>query len=45
MTTEEDVMLLDRFEGSWSYLTNLKWVKLSEDGRVQPSSFPPKGDH
>ncbi|KAK8138031.1 hypothetical protein PG984_001411 [Apiospora sp. TS-2023a] len=45
MTTEESVMLLDRFEGSWSYLTNLKWVKLSEDGRVQPSSFPPKGDH
>ncbi|KAK7924286.1 hypothetical protein PG985_006340 [Apiospora marii] len=45
LTTEEDVMLLDRFEGSWSYLTNLKWVKLSEDGRVQPSSFPPKGDH
>ncbi|KAK8088472.1 hypothetical protein PG997_003433 [Apiospora hydei] len=45
LTTEENVMLLDRFEGSWSYLTNLKWVKLAEGGTVKPSTFPPKGDH
>ncbi|KAK6842909.1 hypothetical protein PG987_003769 [Apiospora arundinis] len=45
LTSDANVMLLDRFEGSWSYLTNLKWIKLSEDGTVKPSMFPPKGDH
>ncbi|KAL2137141.1 hypothetical protein VTI74DRAFT_8773 [Chaetomium olivicolor] len=43
LTTEANVMLLSRFEGSWSYLTNLTWVKVSSSGNVKPSSFPPQG--
>ncbi|KAK4124600.1 hypothetical protein N657DRAFT_633644 [Parathielavia appendiculata] len=43
LTTEANVQLLSRFEGSWSYLTNLAWVKVSAAGHVKPSSFPPQG--
>lgn len=45
LTAEENAVLLDRWEGSWSYLTNMKWIRLSEDGKLKPASFPPKGDH
>ncbi|KAI0165187.1 translation machinery-associated protein 16 [Hypoxylon sp. FL1284] len=45
LDTEEDAALLCRFEGSWSYLTALKWVRVSSTGTIHPSSFPPKGDH
>ncbi|KAI1762294.1 translation machinery-associated protein 16 [Hypoxylon sp. FL1150] len=45
LDTEENAAVLGRFEGSWSYLTGLKWVRISSAGAVQPSSFPPRGDH
>lgn len=45
LTAEENAVLLDRWEGSWSYLTNIKWIRLSEDGKVKSASFPPRGDH
>ncbi|KAI1475937.1 hypothetical protein K445DRAFT_66655 [Daldinia sp. EC12] len=45
LDTEENVSLLTRWEGSWSYLTTLKWVRISSAGGVQPSSFPPRGEH
>ncbi|TPX18145.1 uncharacterized protein E0L32_002654 [Thyridium curvatum] len=45
LTTEDNVALLERWEGSWTYLTTLAWVRISESGTVSPSSFPPKGDH
>lgn len=45
LDTEENVKLLGRWEGSWSYLTTLKWVRVSSAGHVQPSSFPPRGEH
>lgn len=45
LDTEENAELLNRWEGSWSYLTTLKWVRVSCKGTVQPSSFPPRGDH
>ena len=45
LTSEENAVLLDRWEGSWSYLTNMKWIRLSEDGKLKSASFPPKGDH
>ncbi|KAI0828800.1 translation machinery-associated protein 16 [Hypoxylon sp. FL0890] len=45
LDTEENVKLLGRWEGSWSYLTTLKWVRVSSAGQVQPSSFPPRGGH
>ncbi|KAH6623509.1 translation machinery-associated protein 16 [Chaetomium tenue] len=43
LTVEANVQLLSRFEGSWSYLTSLSWVKVSAAGNVKPSSFPPQG--
>lgn len=43
LTTEQNIGLLNRFEGSWSFLTNLAWVKVSAAGNVKPSSFPPQG--
>ncbi|KAI4862322.1 translation machinery-associated protein 16 [Hypoxylon rubiginosum] len=45
LDTEENAALLGRYEGSWSYLTGLQWVRISSAGTVQPSSFPPRGDH
>ncbi|KAK4247176.1 translation machinery-associated protein 16 [Corynascus novoguineensis] len=43
LSSEADVQLLSKFEGSWSYLTSIKWVKISAAGNVKPSSFPPQG--
>ncbi|KAK4111626.1 hypothetical protein N656DRAFT_144041 [Canariomyces notabilis] len=43
LTSEDNIQLLGRWEGSWSYLTNLSWVKISSKGNVKPSSFPPQG--
>jgi hypothetical protein len=43
LTTEQNVSLLERWEGSWSYLSNLVWVRVSANGQVRPSSFPPQG--
>ncbi|KAI1101311.1 translation machinery-associated protein 16 [Jackrogersella minutella] len=45
LDTAENATLLGRWEGSWSYLTTLKWVRISSAGQVQPSSFPPRGEH
>ncbi|KAH8888619.1 hypothetical protein GQ53DRAFT_243194 [Thozetella sp. PMI_491] len=41
LTAEKTVELLDRWEGSWSFLANFAWVKVSGDN-IKPSSFPPK---
>ena len=41
LTVEENVKMLDRFEGVWAFLTNLSWVKVS-GGNIRPSTFPPK---
>ncbi len=43
LTTEANVQMLSRFEGSWAFLTSLAWVKVSAAGNVKPSSFPPQG--
>ncbi|KAI0594215.1 translation machinery-associated protein 16 [Biscogniauxia sp. FL1348] len=45
LDTKENATLLDRWEGSWSYLTTLKWDRISSEGHRKPSSFPPRGDH
>lgn len=45
LTSVENASLLDRWEGSWAYLTTLAWVRVSKSGGVRTSSFPPKGDH
>ncbi|KAK2056856.1 hypothetical protein LY76DRAFT_606675 [Colletotrichum caudatum] len=38
-----NTLLLDRWEGSWSYLTSVAWVKIISDGNIKKSSFPPTG--
>ncbi|KAI1377857.1 translation machinery-associated protein 16 [Hypoxylon crocopeplum] len=45
LDTEENAGILNRWEGSWSYLNTLKWVRVSSAGNVQPSSFPPRGEY
>ena len=42
LTDEVNISELDRFEGSWAYLSNLKWVKITKKGDQRTSSFPPK---
>ncbi|KAK4218454.1 translation machinery-associated protein 16 [Rhypophila decipiens] len=41
LTSETNVQLLDRWEGSWSYLPNLSWIRISATGNVRPAKFPP----
>ncbi|EQL00135.1 hypothetical protein OCS_04152 [Ophiocordyceps sinensis CO18] len=41
--TEENVKLLEDWEGSWSKLTTLTWIKVSRAGQVRKSDFPSKG--
>jgi translation machinery-associated protein 16 len=42
LSTEDNIAMLDRWEGEWSFLSNIKWVKVTQAGDVRPSSFPPK---
>ena len=39
----DNVVYLDRWDGAWSYLPTLKWVRISKSGNITKSSFPPKG--
>lgn len=44
LTDSDNVIFLDRWEGAWSYLSTLKWVRISSKGEIQASlKFPPKG--
>ncbi|EMR69777.1 putative translation machinery-associated protein 16 protein [Eutypa lata UCREL1] len=45
LDTEENADRLNRWEGDWSYLTIMKWARISSKGTVKASSFPPRGDH
>ncbi|KAI1816998.1 translation machinery-associated protein 16 [Poronia punctata] len=45
LDTQDNITVLEKWEGSWSYLTNFKWTRIWPDGKTQPASFPPKGDH
>ncbi|KAF4970291.1 hypothetical protein FZEAL_10076 [Fusarium zealandicum] len=38
-----NINALHLWEGSWSYLTQLKWAKVSSDGQVRPTAFPSAG--
>jgi len=45
LTNIENVVMLDRWDGhTWDFLGSLKWVRISSNGHVQASSFPPKGE-
>ncbi|TQS36183.1 hypothetical protein Golomagni_03372 [Golovinomyces magnicellulatus] len=41
LTDENNVTYFSLWEGNWSYLSTLKWVRVSSDGNVQMSRFPP----
>ena len=43
LTDTDNVVYLDRWDGAWSYLSTLKWVRIQRDGTVHASKFPPKG--
>ncbi|KAK4131464.1 hypothetical protein BT67DRAFT_156224 [Trichocladium antarcticum] len=43
LSTEQNIGMVNRFDGSWTFLNSLAWVKISEAGVVKPSSFPPQG--
>ncbi|KAM0251343.1 hypothetical protein ACHAP5_001652 [Fusarium lateritium] len=38
-----NVNALHLWEGSWSYLTQLKWCKVNSEGQLRPTSFPSGG--
>ncbi|KAH6990493.1 translation machinery-associated protein 16 [Ilyonectria sp. MPI-CAGE-AT-0026] len=40
LLTIESVNALHLWEGSWSYLPQLKWVKVTIEGEVRPATFP-----
>lgn len=42
LSSEDNISMLARWEGSWSYLSNIKWVKITAAGDMRPSIFPPK---
>ncbi|KAI0544165.1 translation machinery-associated protein 16 [Xylaria curta] len=45
LDTQENAALIQKWEGSWSYLSIFKWARIRSDGTVKPAIFPPKGDH
>lgn len=43
LTDADNVVYLERWDGTWAYLCTLKWVRITKEGVVHKSSFPPKG--
>lgn len=43
MQDEGNLRILQEWNGEWTALNTLKYVRLSRDGTIQKSSFPPKG--
>ncbi|KFA62036.1 hypothetical protein S40285_02110 [Stachybotrys chlorohalonatus IBT 40285] len=43
LTTAESAAQLERWEGSWSYLTTLSWIKVTKGGQSRASELPSKG--
>ncbi|TVY43987.1 Translation machinery-associated protein [Lachnellula occidentalis] len=44
LTDADNTVFLERWDGDWSYLSTLKWVRISSSGLVQTAKFPPKGE-
>lgn len=44
LTDADNCVFLGRWEGTWAYLSTLKWQRISRDGTIQTAKFPPKGD-
>ncbi|ROW00284.1 hypothetical protein VSDG_03492 [Cytospora chrysosperma] len=43
ISKQANIDLLDRWEGAWSFLGSMSYVRVSKDGTIKPSSFPPSG--
>lgn len=43
LSDEGVVTRLSKWNGDWSSLSTMKFVRFTSDGEKQPSSFPPKG--
>lgn len=43
MQDEDNLAILRTWNGEWTALNTFKYVRLSRDGTVQISNFPPKG--
>ncbi|KAK4192260.1 translation machinery-associated protein 16 [Podospora australis] len=44
LSDEKNVEMLQRWEdNNWAFLSGVKWVKITAEGLVKPSSFPPQG--
>ncbi|KAL1891173.1 translation machinery-associated protein 16 [Sporothrix stenoceras] len=44
LTSKDNVSALERWEGSWSQLNSLSWVRITEAGAVRSATFPPNKD-
>lgn len=43
LTQEEVLKNLALWNGDWSSLSRIKFIRLTTDGTKHPSNFPPKG--
>ena len=43
MQDEGSLAMLKGWNGEWTALNTIKYVRLSRDGTLQTSNFPPKG--
>ncbi|KOS18171.1 Translation machinery-associated protein 16 [Escovopsis weberi] len=43
VTTEDNVQLLGQWEGSWSYLATIPWIRVSAAGNLRKAELPAKG--
>jgi translation machinery-associated protein 16 len=43
LSQEDVVKALFKWNGNWSGLSSMKFIRLTKDGGKQASSFPPKG--
>ncbi|KAK2610413.1 hypothetical protein N8I77_003844 [Diaporthe amygdali] len=41
LSKQNNIDLLNRWEGAWSFLATMSYIRISEAGTVKPSSFPP----
>lgn len=43
MESLEILQKLKDWDGKWSSLATMKFVRISKEGKIKPSAFPPKG--
>ncbi len=44
LTSQDNVAALGQWEGGWSQLTSLAWVRVTDAGAARPAAFPPNKD-